>query len=65
MRAVQQNGLTTYKEVANVVSQVSDFKTNFPSKTKITQVYWNRLERTLIGTHHPAKIARLPAKRVL
>jgi hypothetical protein len=63
MRAVQQNGLTTYKEVANVVSQVSHLKPNFHSKTKITQVYWSRLERIPIGTHRPARRARSAAKR--
>lgn len=46
MRAVQQNGLTTYKEVANVVSQVSPLSINFLSKTKITKACLSKSETT-------------------
>ena len=63
MRAVQQNGLTTYKEVANVVSQVSPFTIYFKSKMKITKACSSKLETIPTETLPLASKASSQAKK--
>jgi hypothetical protein len=63
MRAVHQNGLTTYKEVANVVSQVSPFTINFKSKTRITKACSSKSEMIPIETLPHTSKASSQAKK--
>lgn len=58
MRAVQQNGLTTYKEVANVVSQVRQPNPDPHSKTKTTRAFSSKSATIQTATLRRARKAK-------